>query len=449
MFNKVKKPKLNNLKNNFNNRKVYEYEYNINKKFISSLRKSSKNNLSLNGSITTRDNSKKHSKSFISYISINDKITKSIFNKSYTKKDNKKEDNSILSKQNFILSKLNSQNKTINHKKINKSISSKNIRNINNLKNIEKNKKKEYDFYESLDNKNINDLLYENNKILKNNQNIIQQNNNYLLYNNYNNNNLTNINYQKDYFNDNNKILINPISARDNINKYEKNINKSNSIKNLNINSYSHFVPIKNKRKYYSNNSSFDHINSSSYLNSMEFIFSDIKENVFDKCKELLKEKENKKLQLEKSINSLKKTINLYKNKKKYWKKENSKVEMDINFLINKSDRLKKINYDIYIDQKNIPDNNFNKLSILKNETNLINQKIIYCKKELFLFKEKIQKLNNNIFDIKKENENMKESLQILKKHNIQLKEKIILFDKRHENVIENVKNLRNNSKLY
>jgi len=122
---------------------------------------------------------------------------------------------------------------------------------------------------------------------------------------------------------------------------------------------------------------------------------------------------------------------------------------MDINFLINKSDRLKKINYDIYIDQKNIPDNNFNKLSILKNETNLINQKIIYCKKELFLFKEKIQKLNNNIFDIKKENENMKESLQILKKHNIQLKEKIILFDKRQENVIENVKNLRNNSKLY
>jgi hypothetical protein len=39
MFNKDKKPNLNIVKNNISNRKVYEYEYNINKKFISSLRK--------------------------------------------------------------------------------------------------------------------------------------------------------------------------------------------------------------------------------------------------------------------------------------------------------------------------------------------------------------------------------------------------------------------------
>jgi hypothetical protein len=63
-INKEKKQNINLHKynknfNNSNNRKVYEYEYNINKKFISSLRKNSKKNLFLNGSITTRENSKK------------------------------------------------------------------------------------------------------------------------------------------------------------------------------------------------------------------------------------------------------------------------------------------------------------------------------------------------------------------------------------------------------
>lgn len=195
----------------------------------------------------------------------------------------------------------------------------------------------------------------------------------------------------------------------------------SNNNNNYNINEL-----IKNINEKDSN----INIENLQYLNKveiLEFLIDIIKKYSYNKIKDEIMEKNKEKKELENNINILTSKINNIKIQKKNFNHlsksiQNEKSRIDKN--------LRKVSKDLYCE---------NDLSIIKNEINIllnkvkkekdeltnININISEIKREIHLNKDEIKKYNNIIRQQKIENDIYINSIRLLYKHIILIKEKI------------------------
>ena len=138
--------------------------------------------------------------------------------------------------------------------------------------------------------------------------------------------------------------------------------------------------------------------NDEDLLHKLGSRFEEIKTKGINRYKDNIIEKNNRKYELEKSIESLQKQIRMYKSKKNYWIKENAKVVNDINMIQRASQRYEENNID---DEKE--NNNGliweSMLRDIKKENVRYQKEIIKEKSEMMLLQSQIQRYNKTLTD--------------------------------------------------
>ena len=164
--------------------------------------------------------------------------------------------------------------------------------------------------------------------------------------------------------------------------------------------------------------------NDEDLLHKLGSRFEEIKTKGINRYKDNIIEKNNRKYELEKSIESLQKQIRMYKSKKNYWIKENAKVVNDINMIQRASQRYEENNID---DEKE--NNNGligeSMLRDIKKENVRYQKEIIKEKSEMMLLQSQIQRYNKKIIDIKKEKDLIQSKLKFFCNHSREIRAKL------------------------
>ena len=164
--------------------------------------------------------------------------------------------------------------------------------------------------------------------------------------------------------------------------------------------------------------------NDEDLLHKLGSRFEEIKTKGINRYKDNIIEKNNRKYELEKSIESLQKQIRMYKSKKNYWIKENAKVVNDINMIQRASQRYEENNID---DEKE--NNNGligeSMLRDIKKENVRYQKEIIKEKSEMMPLQSQIQRYNKKIIDIKKEKDLIQSKLKFFRNHSREIRAKL------------------------
>ena len=124
--------------------------------------------------------------------------------------------------------------------------------------------------------------------------------------------------------------LIDAKSGQRDNDDYKQIIYKNTSYKPKSICKNSSFAKTQKKKMNLSMDYKDYYDNDEDLLHKLGSRFEEIKTKGINRYKDNIIEKNNRKYELEKSIESLQKQIRMYKSKKNYWIKENAKVVNDI-----------------------------------------------------------------------------------------------------------------------
>lgn len=204
----------------------------------------------------------------------------------------------------------------------------------------------------------------------------------------------------------------------------------------------SSFVKTKNKKM----NLSMDYYdNNDDLFYKIGAHFEEIKTKGINRYKDNIIEKNNRKYELEKSIEALQQQIRMYKNKQKYWIKENAKVVNDINMIQNASQRYEHNNIN---DEKEFNNGLIGEsmLRDIKKENVRYQKEIIKEQSEMNLLQSQIQRYNKKILDIKKEKDLIISKLKFFRKHSTEIASKLSSVSKKTKAIEYNFSTICNRS---